>query len=350
MFGYIFFLFYIGVKTDMSTVHRTRKKATAIGSVALAAPFLCGIAVLRFHSSKYLNEDQDKYLGVVIGMVSLTPFPVISSVLNDLKILNSELGRLGLSSALVSEMLSVVSLAIMNAAEILIRYGQLRALVCLAAAVFFGCLLVFILRPAMFWIIKQTPEGSPVSDHYVYCILIIALFSSYASHRFGFNALFGPYMLGLAVPEGPPLGTAIIKRIDTFANGVLMPLFVTTCAMRVDLKDLMNWRDKVDGEVDHLLIQTMVIMVVTFAAKFVACMLPPLYSRMPLNDAISLSLIMSCKGIVDMATYSFVTNSYVSISFHMSLGKNKWKKLRSSFFYPFHLLIKSKNDIWIVFF
>ncbi|KHN35660.1 Cation/H(+) antiporter 3 [Glycine soja] len=305
VFGYMLFLFYTGVKTDMSVVHRSRRNATNIGSIAIMAPFLCSMAVVHFHSIKYLDIGQATKLGVISGLFSMTPFSTICTVLSDLKILNSELGRLAQSSTLVTEVFNLFLITILTFSKIVFQEPS-RAWFSLAAAVFFVLLVVFIIRPAMFWIIKQTPEGSPVSDHYVYCILILVLLSSYATHRIGFFALFGPCVLGLATPEGPPLGTAITKKIDTFVNWVLVPAFVTTCAMRVDLRDFMNWTEKVNGGVDEFMVQTLIIIVVTSVVKVVACTLPPLYSNMPLNDSVSLALIMNCKGVVEMAGYSMV--------------------------------------------
>ncbi|KAJ1404589.1 Sodium/solute symporter superfamily [Sesbania bispinosa] len=71
---------------------------------------------------------------------TISSFAVIASLLNELCIQNSELGRLALSSALVSDVLStfVASVGV--------------ALQC-------------------FWIIKRTPEGRPVKDGYIYVII-----------------------------------------------------------------------------------------------------------------------------------------------------------------------------------
>ncbi|TKY45286.1 Cation/H(+) antiporter 6A [Spatholobus suberectus] len=190
VFGYMLFLFYTGVKTDMSVVLMTRRSATNIGSIAIMAPFLCGMAVVQFHSSKYVDIAQATELGFISGLFSVSPFLNICSVLSDLKILNSELGRLGQSAALVTELFNVFLITILIFTKIMYQDSS-RAWICLTAAVLFVFLLIFIIRPAMFWIIKQTPEGSPVSDHYVYCILILALLSSYATHRFGFFTLLG---------------------------------------------------------------------------------------------------------------------------------------------------------------
>jgi Kef-type K+ transport system membrane component KefB len=321
IFGYMLFLFYIGVKTDMSVVHKTRSGTTIIGCSAIVVPFLCGIGVLMFYSQRFVHPDRTKIFTILIGLFCLTPFPVISSTLSDLKILNSELGRIGQSASLVSEIFSVFLASLMTFTKLYAERGLANALLCIAAAVFFILLVIFIIRPAMFWIIKETPEGSHVNDNYVYSVLVFALLSSYASYKFGFYGLFGPFVLGLAIPEGPPLGTAIIKKIDTFVNEILMPLFVTTSVMRVDFKDILNWRNESDGSVDDFMVQTLVLIGVVFVTKFIACMILPLRNKMPLNDAVSLALIMSSKGIVEISAFSVVRDSNVSIlSYHLSLN------------------------------
>ncbi|XP_054788946.1 cation/H(+) antiporter 4-like [Prosopis cineraria] len=305
VFGYIMFLFYIGVKTDISMVHKTGRKAINVGAVAILAPFGCGMLAQYYVSSKYVDSRQYAKLPFIIAICSISPFPVISSVLSDLKIMNSELGRLGLSSALVSETISILLSLVVGFYNNMMNVGIIRASADMGAALLFVLFLVFILRPLMFWIIKRTPDGCSVNDHYVYCILIIALISSYASHQFNFLALFWPYILGLAIPEGPPLGTAIIKKLDIFVTGIFMPLFVTTCAIRVDLQQFMNIR-RADGKVDTFMLQVSLLVIITFLTKLVSCFLVPLYGKMPWKDAMTLSLTLNCKGIVEMATCSFI--------------------------------------------
>lgn len=293
-----------------------------MGTIAVLAPFTSGMFVLNLYSSKHLQPSQTGMLGIIISVISFTTFPVVSSVLSDLKILNSELGRVGQSAALFCEMLNMFLTSIMQFATLASRHGLNRALIGLAATICLILLIFFVIRPAMFWIIRQTPEGSNVNDHYVYCILTMVLFASYATNRFGFYGILGPFILGLAVPAGPPLGTAVIKKIDTFANGVLMPVFVTTCSMRVNLRDFMDWRDKNGGGgIDNYMVQTLVIIVVTSVVKFAVCMVISIMRELPLNDAVSLSLIMCSKGIVEMAACSLTRDVLVSIIlfFHVSL-------------------------------
>ncbi|KAJ7965398.1 Cation/H(+) antiporter like [Quillaja saponaria] len=298
VFGYSLFLFLVGVKTDMSMIHRTGRKAMNIGVVATLTPFLFAVAFKYILATRYpLDQSHRAQLPYLIAMLSLTPFPVISSVLSELKILNSELGRLALSSAIVSDMFSIFMTCISGLSEIWVSGNKVKAVLDLAGMFFYVFVVVFLLRPAMYWVVKRTPEGSRVNENYIFFIVLCVLLSAYLSNVLDQYALFGPYILGLAVPEGPPLGSAIIDKFDTFVSGVFIPLFVTTCAMRVDLDELMKW--------DNFTLTVTILAVVTSFAKLVACMLPPLYCRMPLRDAMALTVIMSCKGIVELGGYTF---------------------------------------------
>ena len=81
------------------------------------------------------------------------------------------------------------------------------------------------------------------------------------SDTFDEQVFLGPYILGLAIPDGPPLGSAIASKLDCFVSGVFLLLFVTTRVLRVDFtKNTLN-----------PLVRSNVILVgVTYVAKLAA--------------------------------------------------------------------------------
>ncbi|XP_059436571.1 cation/H(+) antiporter 3-like [Corylus avellana] len=103
----------------------------------------------------------------------------------------------------------------------------------LAAFVSYVIVLVFAIRPLMFWVIRQTPEGRPVKDTYIHTIMLILLGFTLFSHFFGQTVLLGPFLLGLAIPDGLPLGSAIVSKLNCFVSDVFLPVYVTTCTMRI---------------------------------------------------------------------------------------------------------------------
>ena len=305
--GYTLYMFISGVKMDMGMIGTTGKKALTVGIISLLAPLLLGMATAVLCMKVWFSKAD--YLPFVAVTHSLTPFPVIASLLSDLKILNSELGRMALSSAIVSDLCSIF----LTTVAIVARTGDEKtsetAMVNFVSVAVFVLVVFYILRPAMFWVIKQTPEGRPVNNVFIYAIILGLFACGLCSNMFGQYVMFGAFIFGLAVPDGPPLGSALVEKLDTMVSIVLMPVFIATCAMRTNL-----FHDNNNEKCKEILANFVVILV-SVAAKMGACFVPLVYfCKMPRNDALALGLIMSAKGTVNFATQILLRDSGVSKS------------------------------------
>ncbi|XP_050215390.1 cation/H(+) antiporter 4-like [Mercurialis annua] len=301
--GYTLFMFLCGVKMDVGMVRKTGRKACWIGLLSVATPLTFGLITEFLLEKSSLARDLPSNLYIITPVLSATPFPVISTLLADLKILNSELGRLGLSAAMIGE-ISTVSLFTMatlisTAKEKSVEMA-VKNLVCIVSYILFA---IFGIRPAMFWMIKQTPKGRNVNDIYIYTIILMIFITAITSNSFGQSIFFGPFVLGLAIPDGPPLGSAIVEKLEGIASGIFLPLFVTTSAMRAEFGIIKMNKNLLTAEV--------VLIMVTVIAKTGVCLLASLYCKMPFNDSFALSLIMTCKGIVELATYSVLRDKQI---------------------------------------
>lgn len=304
--GYTLYMFLTGVKMDMGMISTTGRKALCLGILCLLTPLIFGMAVAVFCSNVLYKEAP--YFPYLAVTHSVTPFPVIASLLNDLKILNSELGRLALSSALVSDLCSIflVTVTILARTGDEVQAKSPRAWVDFVSAPVFVLFVVYILRPAMFWMIAQTPEGRPVKNVYIYSIILGLLFSGWLSNLFGQYVIFGAFIFGLAVPDGPPLGSALVEKLDSLVSVILMPIFMATCAMRLDVISIFNYEG---SEV----LMNFVLMLVSVFSKIGACFVPLVYyCKMPANDALALGLIMCSKGTVNVATQILIRDNGVS--------------------------------------
>lgn len=305
LFAYTIFIFLSGVKMDLSIVFRTGSKAFHTGSLAMVAPLLLGAgAQLLLSRYFHLNKQDNLQLMFVLTTHSLTSFPVIACLLEDLKIFNSELGRLGLSSSIISDILGVFLTAVATLAKVWDKSAGL-AILDLVSVTAFTLVVIYVARPAMLWVVSQTPEGRPVKKVYISLIILAVLFSGMLSNWYHMTLVFGPMILGLAVPDGPPLGSALVKKLDPLVSGVFMPIFVTVCMIKADPHDL-NFNTTV-SKANALLV------LVTVVSKFVFSLIPPMLSRMPFKDALAIAFIMSYKGVVEMASYGIARDSKVCI-------------------------------------
>ncbi|XP_057980082.1 cation/H(+) antiporter 8-like [Malania oleifera] len=290
--GFALFMFISGVKVDPSMMIKSGKQALTMGTLALFFPIILTTPLFEFMKRRFPYSQIG--LRFFAFSQSLTPFPVIACLLTDLKILNSELGRLTSSSSLISYLISFALMAMFIffrvSSEISVLVGFKVVVVCMA----FTCSLWVFVRPLMFWIIKQTPEGKPVRESYIVFIVVLAVLSAVISDFVGLEYMFGPFILGLVIPDGPPLGSTLAERLDTVISGVVVPLFMTYGGYRITFQTGLN----------HIFMAGICgIVLLTVLGKLIAGVLTAWLCNIPYKDAFVISIIMSAKGIVDICLY-----------------------------------------------
>ncbi|KAL4360458.1 hypothetical protein GQ457_04G006180 [Hibiscus cannabinus] len=215
--GFLFFLFLSGVKMDVSLTFKSGTKAVYIGFLTVLVPLLACLITNKvlYPEDNFFNTNKF-FLAVSYAGTS---FPVIHNLLSELKILNSELGRLGLSAALISDMVTLVlticSLWMKAQGEV----GTKRVLQDVGWAILFLLIVVFVLRPGIKWMVKHIPETSQKKDICFYLVILAFMLSPLITKQFHLHAKFGPFILGLVVPHGPPLGSALVEKLDPIISG-----------------------------------------------------------------------------------------------------------------------------------
>ncbi|MBA0853382.1 hypothetical protein Goshw_016637, partial [Gossypium schwendimanii] len=292
LFGFTLFFFLTGVKMDINSAFRITKRSLGIGIVSLLSPILVGVAV--HETFKQHNEPQQVTTERLIETMieALTSFSVIACLLAELKILNTELGRLALSSAAIGDLSTLVLVRIITFS----RHFASSPLLVLVRGVTMCCfvaLLFFVFRPLMYWVIKRTPNGGPIAEVYITATMMAAVGSAVLTHWSDRSPLIGAFLFGLAVPDGPPLGSALIDKFECFTNGLFLSVYVTSSTMRVRLQ---NWL----SDPSHIKFST-IFSIATFFAKLIPCCICSFLNFMPFKDALAFGLIMSSKGIVQLS-------------------------------------------------
>ncbi|CAI0542743.1 unnamed protein product [Linum tenue] len=288
--GYSMFMFLTGVKMDFGMLLRSGRKVMILGIATVLLPYMIGLGFqfTRIEAAPGLLERMQ-----IIGSTaiqSMTTFPVVSHLMTELKLTNTELGRLALSTSLIS---GIVAASLELGATIITQIrGILNAGLTLGSALFAA----FVLRPIMVWVIGQTPEGQKVHPACVPLLFAVAVVYEIFFDAMNQSPAMGPFVLGLAVPPGPPLGSAVVQSMETVTTSVFFPLFVVTAVMRGDLASFF-WEFDNKGYYGSSLVMATV-------TKFLVCLFLSL-PWMPRRDSVVLSLIMCSKGVYELSVYTF---------------------------------------------
>ncbi|KAL5974698.1 hypothetical protein ACLOJK_031368 [Asimina triloba] len=288
-FAIIYHVFSIGVKVNFRLLSKSRNAAT-IGMLTLFVPYIT-VAVLSFLLRKYTVNDFAGGLFILslAAGTSVTAFAVIFPLLAEFRFLNTELGRISLSIAALQDGFGLLATTFVN----LDRSGNVdfEATFYRCGTMVFVIILSFlIIRPMLFWVIQRTPKGTQVEEGYIVAILLGALLMAIASHLLGMTIVQGSIIFGLAIPDGPPLGSAVTEKIDTIDRMLFQPIFYAGIGQRVNVFAHSSW--SADGCLFLILLSNRL-------AKLLGALLPAMACRIPFRDALSLGLLLNAKGFIN---------------------------------------------------
>lgn len=288
--GLLYFLFLVGVEMDVTVLRGVGRKSVAAAVAGMVLPFFIGGAfsflLKREHNSSMNQVTYVLFLGVAL---SVTAFPVLARILAELKLINTDLGRLALSSALINDVCAwiLLAFAIALADHKATTFASIWVVL---SGVAFVAFCVYAVRPAASWIVKKTPEGESFSEFYISLILAGVMVSGFITDAIGTHSVFGAFVFGLAIPSGP-LGVTLVEKLEDFVSGLLLPLFFAISGLKTNIRLITGantW--------------AILILVIFLACigKIVGTLAVAIFYQMPLQEGITLGLLMNTKGLVEM--------------------------------------------------
>ncbi|CAN6337319.1 unnamed protein product [Urochloa humidicola] len=299
-FGLMYVIFLIGVRMDPMLVVRSGKKGVIIGLSGFFLP-LAMTAVGFSGAATVAETDVTRRSTVLFALstsISVTSFAVLSPIMSELNLLNSDLGRTAMSASMTTDGIAWLIMVGYTLAEAFL-VSPLTSLWAFLSVTALAAVILLAVRPVALKVIERTPPGKPVDENYVFFFLLIVLLVGFYSDIIGTNSFHGALMLGLAIPDGPPLGTALGEKIDAMVSGLILPLYYAMTGLSTDVWCL-HWS------------RLQLVIFIGWFGKLVGVMVPSLYLEIPLRDAVSLSLFMNSKGIVEVITFNFfLTNKLI---------------------------------------
>lgn len=308
---FMLFLFMIGIKTDLTMIRKAGKKAVAIAILSSVLPASIVLFVASLQESDLPPSFREG--SIIINLTSKwsqTSYIVLACALAELELLTSKLGRLAMSASLI---INVANLFVASAigSYLLSSKHDMPGKAVTSVVCFLGFLIfvIFLARPFIVWVIRRrTPEGALLDEACFMMVIFLALGCGLISEVIGYHATMGPFILGLVLPGGAPLGVTVVEKMEGLVTGVFLPVFLASAGLKMDLAKLTDF--KLWG-----LLEAYIILLTL--AKQIGVMLPCLYCKMPLRDALSVGLMMNARGIIEVDAASQWHGSKVGIR-HLS--------------------------------
>lgn len=297
-FGLMFFFFIMGVKMDLRMMLQPGGKAVAIGiSVFFFTSALPVIMCIILTTYLSMDKDLANSLPYIAISQSITAFPVISYVLTELKIINTDIGRLAVSSAMFCDSLGisltavVLSIAGNEDKNVMTTVWAILSYVGLVAII-----IAFPIRPTLLCMQKHASVGKAVPETYIVIIFVAVLVTGFLSEISGQHFVLGPLLLGLAVPAGPPLGEALELKLHSLCVGFLYPIFLAVSGLKTNVFKINFQGIWVVGTVVFF----------SSLVKIGSVMVPAMYYNVPVQEAVVVGLALNARGINELVLYNLL--------------------------------------------
>jgi Kef-type K+ transport system membrane component KefB len=207
--------------------------AVAVTAVPVALGFF---AASMLSGAKWEPEgvSYTTYALFLGAALSVTAFPVIARILQEKRLMATELGAVGVGAAAVVTVLMFLTIAAASAsaegAGVVNEVGtKLVLTLALLAA------LAFAVRPLMVFLTRNWQRGD--SLNFILALMLVgALGVGFAADRIGINALVGGFLFGLAVPAREGMVDAVSERMSDAVLLFFLPIFLAVSGLRTDLR------------------------------------------------------------------------------------------------------------------
>ncbi|XP_047325973.1 cation/H(+) antiporter 15-like [Impatiens glandulifera] len=294
-FGLMFFFFSIGVKMDISMLARPGKVAVMIGTFLMFFTTLLSV-MISYAMKTYIPMDKSlaRAIQFYAGSQWLTALPSLACLLTELKIVNADLSRLALSITIFNDTVGV--LFIIGGVAFIESASIIQAALITFSSVVIIFIIVLFFYPVVKWIQRRViNDDKGVQEWHIIVLFICVPLTALMTEMVGQHYILGPFVLGLMVPEGPPLASAIETKLDLFISKLLYPVYLTVSGLSTNAYTISGKSAWILG----------LLTLFSCIIKTISVMLPACYIGIPVQEAFVLGLMLNARGVSELIVYNF---------------------------------------------
>ncbi|HXW18004.1 MAG TPA: cation:proton antiporter [Candidatus Acidoferrales bacterium] len=289
--GVVFFLLTAGMEIDLRSIFRQGKSALLVSFFGVIVPFAFGFGAAWFFP-RYLgaqaNADTLIFALFVGTALSISALPVIAKILMDLNLLRSEMGTVVMSSAMFDDLVGWILFSLilgMMKASPTATSGVRRTILLVAAFTLIALTVVrWLIDKLVPWIQAHTSWPGGILGFIFTVTLGGAAFAEFA----GIHAVFGAFIIGIAVGESSHLRKRTAEHIHQIVTNVFAPFFFATIGLRTNFVTNFN------------LGVTATIVAVACVGKLIGAGYGARLGGMDRRTSLGVGLAMNARGAMEM--------------------------------------------------
>lgn len=235
----VFYMLLVGLEVEQRYLAGRGRQIVLVALAVVAGPVAMGFLVGGLLDSPAWRVEgvSDTTHALFVGAgLAVTAFPVMARILQEKRLIASEMGAIGIGAAAVVTPLMFIAVA--GAAASATGGGVVSTIAFKTAlAVVLVLVLFAVVRPLLAVVIGRLfDNGRPLDPRLLAIILAGALVTALIADRIGIHSLNGAFLFGAAVPQVPGLAKAVLDKMLDFVASFLIPVFLAVSGLQTDLR------------------------------------------------------------------------------------------------------------------
>ncbi|WIM88891.1 cation:proton antiporter [Candidatus Mycobacterium wuenschmannii] len=289
--GLVLYMFLVGLNFDVNLVKHRVGTAAAVSAAGILVPLALGaaIAVPLLSGGIYFDKSVTLTMAMMFlgASIATTAFPMLARIIYEKRLSGTPLGTLALACGAADDALSWCLLATVLAIH---RGSAIVAVTAIVGGALYTLALLTFGRKAFRVFGTLSERRNAISGPMMSTVLILLMMCAWFTDTIGIYAIFGAFVLGVAMPSGffaERMSISLESVVTTF----LLPLFFVYSGLNTQI-GLVN--------TPTLWAVTLGILVVSIAGKGVACTVAARLNKVPLRESIALGSLMNARGLIEL--------------------------------------------------
>lgn len=288
--GMLFFLFVAGVEVNLAHLARHRASAVMTSILGIALPFGLGFTAVVLLPGFFWKIPHDGTLipALFLGTaLSISALPVIARILMDLDLIREEAGVIIMASATVNDLIGWSLFAVILASFVpgYTSHGMLSTLGSVAV---FMVLNLVLGRWVGCCVLRWSQKHLAWPSGYIGIVTVLILTAGALAEFIGIHAIFGAFLLGVALGQHIEEENHAHDVIYQFALSFFAPLYFVSIGLKVDFAAHFD------------LGLTLAILAIACVGKIGGAAIGARLGGLPLRESLVIGFGLNARGAIEM--------------------------------------------------
>jgi Kef-type K+ transport system membrane component KefB len=289
--GLVLYMFLIGVEFDTNLIRQRLRSAASVSLAGILTPLALGalLALLLIKQPGLFGPQVATGAAMLFlgAAIAITAFPMLARIIFERGLAGTSLGTLALAAGSIDDAVSWCILALVLA---IFNKSPLIAVLAIVGGLLYAVVTLTIGKSLLRVLGTMTERHERITGPMLVIVLLIVMFCAWLTDTIGIYAIFGGFIVGIAMPRGL-FAKHLKNTLEPIVTNFMLPLFFIYSGLNTSLGLVNSW------------VLWGIALLVFLAAVFgkgIACWLAALLNKESNREALAIGSLMNARGLMEL--------------------------------------------------